>query len=234
MSHNAIARVLSARPKGELSTAIVTRYFRAGGPIPTPRVLAEIARAIDTPWPVAFLHAGHLRELLVAVNLIARHASASELSDALKKNLTREAIRSVLVIFPQRDAAWIPLRNDWEGFLWTLHAGFGSNEEGIVETLSAQKLPHLLARAADALGDAQLSAERRRAVAAEYVNAWADEHDPKLAATLRRGWQMASTVVTESLSWEQQRALAVPAHRLRPDADLVRGDAKRKKKARLT
>ena len=56
----------------------------------------------------------------------------------------------------------------------------------MTETLELMRQQHpLLARAAVALGDGKTPRNYRRAIAGEYVNAWADAYDLALADCIR-------------------------------------------------
>ncbi len=175
VSHNAIARVLSSRPKDELSTAIVTRYFGATAQLPTPRVLAKIAVTIDVPWPVAFWRAGYFAEVLAAIDAVAGDGVGPE-------RLEIYAIDLALCAFPRRGA--IPSSIEVAEHLERHPLGV-MMASVTAPTLSRRGLRPLLAGACEALEDVRLPVATRRIVAAEYVHAWADAYDAALADELR-------------------------------------------------
>ncbi len=164
---------------GDDSTQRLNRYLR-GGVIPTPPVLGTIASSIGVPVPIALWQAGYYRVLLAALDGLSGY------DDDLRDDVVRLALRA----FPRRDTL-SGLGDDGtaeralESSDWIPE--FTNACDVALEIKSLKGLHPYLARASAALADSALDPATRRAVAAEYVHAWADEIAPAVAIS-ERAW----------------------------------------------
>ena len=195
----------------DTSTARLNRYL-SGENLPTAPVLARLADAIGVPWTTAFLRAGCFRELLGAIDVLADVATDHALAGGWDIRVPtfvvggpdgrRRRVETVvsgarlrlLVVglalraFPRRDVRFPePIDGDEfdnEPAAEVLNAYIPVTEDGAIAALTSRLHP-LLASAADAIGNTNLPAISRRAIAGEYVNAWADAYDAQLATQVR-------------------------------------------------
>ncbi len=160
--------------------------------IPLPHVLGKLAHAIGVPWPVAFLRAGYFRELLGIINLLGFVAKEQDQGELEARQQLREmVIEFALNAFPRRDVRRVaPFAEDelnYDPIVLFVGSDLPPDSKDQVAALTSRLHP-LLSRAATALEDTRVAPVVRRAVASEYVNAWADEYDLALA-NAHRGMQ---------------------------------------------
>jgi hypothetical protein len=191
-TRNSVSKGMIAAALDDESLARVNRYFR-DGQIPTAPVLMQLAHVVGIPWPIALWRAGHFRAFLWVIDVLIRNDN-TELREA--------AIAVALHAFPRRDVK-LPVAND-------PYALYGN---ALIEALGEEavptasdlmrglkgKLDPLLSRASDALNDTSLDAVTRRAVAAEYVNAWADQKAPAFAESVRTSQRAVDRLVQQVL-----------------------------------
>jgi transcriptional regulator with XRE-family HTH domain len=178
---------------GDSSLTRVNRYLLKSS-VPTQRVLATIAAAIEVPWPVAFLRAGYFREVLGAVTLCSIAAlPARKIEGRLDPQIFRHGLISFMLrAFPRRA---LELADDGQGndvderslrFIAAIVPYPEPPQKGKSAELLSRRFMHpMLARASDALEDEKTPADVRRFVAGEYVNAWANAFDLKAARIIR-------------------------------------------------
>lgn len=176
---------------GADSTARLNRYLASDGSaqVPTAPVLAKLAHFLGASWPEAFLRAGYFRELLGVANSLGFVAKDKSTADEEARAQLREmVIAFALNAFPRRDVRRIepfaPDELSFDPIVAYIARDLPPSTKEEVEALTRHLHP-LLSRAGDALEDASVPPVVRRAIASEYVNAWADEYDLELATRRR-------------------------------------------------
>lgn len=215
----------SGVPKSEIavelgdrtSTQLVNRYLRRT--IPTLPVLKKIVRAVNgrwrppSPsgvgglWAMALLRAGYFRELLILID-------ALRAIDGARADMVRLAVMA----FPRRDvgpfnvaagAAAIELNDSVKqalpgGAFWYVNFDH-----------LATKLHPLLRHASNALTLPDVELPKRRRLAADAVNEWADQVDPDLAER-ERDKLRSELIVVDPQKTPQDVRITSPSRRTRP------------------
>ncbi len=181
-------------------TTRLNRYIATeGAQIPTAVVLANLSRVIGAPWPTAFLRAGYFREILGVVQLFGFVGTDENHGDEEARGEMREmVIDFAFQAFPRRDVAPVkPFSNhelDHQVLAKFIDADFAPKDRDEIDALTDHLAP-LLERAAIALEDPEIAPDIRRAVASEYVNAWADDFDLFLANKRRSAQQLVTQIM---------------------------------------
>lgn len=201
VSLSAIGRALDAASGSEAkqanSTQRVKRYEE--GVMPTPPVLATYASAVGIPLAVALRRAGHFRELLMALDTLSKISQGKGKCKPYRGKFA-DAIRLALWAFPRRDVGKNLDVIEDDGRFYAIDAGLPDLELacGVVvgEGAPAMRWLHPALKCACAsLTNPAVALATRRAIAAEYVNAWADEMAPRVAESERQA--MRAEVASE-------------------------------------
>ncbi len=201
IDESGVSKTRIAAQLGGDSTQRLNRYISETDPqLPTPQVLVRIAHAVNVAWPVAFLYAGYFREVLGAIERLAAIARDVDASWG-----RRAVIRLALDAFPRRDVrpagAFTALEIEFDPLLPTLCLPLTFapplEQRELASRIKAltRGLSPLLARASAALLDGKILPATARAIAGEYVNAWADQGDCALAEEVRTAQRQSQRLV---------------------------------------
>jgi len=178
-----------AKALGDDSTARLNRYIALDGTAQIPRahILSKLCKTLDVSWVEAFWRAGYYSELLGCLDKIGR--ALLEERDFVSRSrplriLVSEIVRLAIHAFPRRDIA--PSRavaelfevlpdsilGTYSDIMLSLQALAPEDATGVAN-MSVGLAP-TLTLAVDALRPHHIPTDTRRAIAGEYVNAWAE------------------------------------------------------------
>jgi hypothetical protein len=159
------------------------RVYANGEYFPAPSTIRTICKVVEINWLALFVDAGYDRELLPVLHAATR---SDETRDA--------AVLFAVWRFPRpreraavaNDAAGLAAQQDLHQF-WCEHVEFSRRVDAALRTHDRRRrMPRTLVLAYEALGEAALSVDARRVIAAECIREWTYAVSPEVAHSAER------------------------------------------------